>query len=58
MSPQRATREIVPLTQEDIPRITEKVVKLLAEIHTQREPVTCDHAPTSTTPATAIALLL
>ena len=31
-SPQRATREIVPLTQEDIPRIIEGVVKSLTEI--------------------------
>ena len=46
-SPQSATRETVPLTQEDVPRIIEGVIKLLTEIDSRREPTTSDHAPTS-----------
>ena len=32
-SPQGTTREVVPLTQEDIPRIIEGVVKSLTDIN-------------------------
>ena len=54
-SPQRATRKTVPLTQEDIPRIIEGVIKSLTEIDSRRESMTSDRAPTSIAPATTIA---
>ena len=44
----------MPLTQEDIPRLIEGVVKSLAEIDSQREPTTSDRAPTSTSPTTTM----
>ena len=46
------TREIVPLTQEDIPRIIEGVVKSITEIDSQSEPTTSDYASNSTAPTT------
>ena len=44
----------MPLTQEDIPRMHEGVVKSLPQIDSRRELMTSDHAPTSTAPATTI----
>ena len=45
----------MPLTQEDIPRIIEGVIKLLAEIDSRRKPTTSDRDPTFIAPATTIA---
>ena len=45
----------MPLTQEDIPKIIEQVVKSLTEIDLRGETTTSDRVPTSTAPATTIA---
>ena len=44
----------MPLTQEDIPRIIQEVVKSLADINSQGESTTSHRTPTSTAPATTM----